>query len=128
MRKSVLIPIVRSVDGRWIQRFALEDLVDEGRTPYRQLRLRHSGGVPKLGDVTFARMALAALATAALSFGLDSASASAAMQDPPYDDCSQAAADGRYSIPYTDPAYRPELDVNGDGLACEPSKAHRSRR
>ncbi|WIM90087.1 excalibur calcium-binding domain-containing protein [Candidatus Mycobacterium wuenschmannii] len=51
-----------------------------------------------------------------------------ASADPPYEDCSQARADGRSSIPYTDPAYNPDLDLDGDGLACEPSKAHRSRR
>jgi hypothetical protein len=54
--------------------------------------------------------------------------ASAAVADPPYQDCNQARADGRSSIPFTDPAYRPELDFDGDGLACEPSKSRRSTR
>ncbi|WP_067340735.1 excalibur calcium-binding domain-containing protein [Mycobacterium sp. 1245111.1] len=48
------------------------------------------------------------------------------MADPPYENCSEARADGRSSIPYTDPAYRPELDLDGDGFACEPGKPRRS--
>ncbi|WP_292991413.1 excalibur calcium-binding domain-containing protein [Mycobacterium sp.] len=63
-----------------------------------------------------------------LLFGAEVSASSAASADPPYQDCDQARADGRSSIPYTDPAYQPELDFDGDGLACEPSKAHRSRR
>jgi Excalibur calcium-binding domain len=33
--------------------------------------------------------------------------------------CSAARADGRSNIPRGDPAYRPDLDHNGDGIACE---------
>lgn len=36
-----------------------------------------------------------------------------------YRNCSQAHADGRYNIPRGDPAYRPGLDRDHDGLACE---------
>jgi hypothetical protein len=54
--------------------------------------------------------------------------ASAALVDPPYQDCNAAHADGRYSIPVNDPAYRPDLDPDGNGLACEPSKGRRSTR
>jgi hypothetical protein len=44
---------------------------------------------------------------------------------PPYQNCNEAHADGRYSIPTSDPAYRPDLDLDGDGLACEPAKGGR---
>jgi hypothetical protein len=67
-------------------------------------------------------------ATVALVCGIGVKAAPAAIAQPPYQSCDEARADGRSSIPYTDPAYRPELDFDGDGLACEPSKAHRSRR
>lgn len=43
-------------------------------------------------------------------------------QAPPsvyYRNCSQAHADGRYDIPVGDPAYRPGLDRDHDGYACE---------
>ncbi|MGA9490099.1 MAG: excalibur calcium-binding domain-containing protein [Mycobacterium sp.] len=53
---------------------------------------------------------------------------SATLADPPYQDCNAARADGRYSIPYYDPAYRPDLDPDGNGLACEPSRGRRSTR
>jgi Excalibur calcium-binding domain len=52
----------------------------------------------------------------------ESGSAPAALADPPYRNCSEAHADGRYNIPSTDPAYGPKLDRDGDGLACEPYK------
>jgi Excalibur calcium-binding domain len=45
-----------------------------------------------------------------------------ASADPPYRNCKEAHADGRYNIPSNDPAYRPELDRDGDGFACEPYK------
>jgi hypothetical protein len=69
-----------------------------------------------------------AFAVAALFLSIEISNAPAALADPPYQDCNQARADGRTSIPFTDPAYQPELDLDGDGLACEPSKSHRSRR
>jgi hypothetical protein len=37
----------------------------------------------------------------------------------PYDNCKQAHADGRYNIPKGDPDYRPKLDRDNDGIACE---------
>lgn len=49
-------------------------------------------------------------------------SAPAASADPPYRNCKEAHADGRYNIPSSDPAYRSELDRDGDGYACEPYK------
>jgi hypothetical protein len=61
-----------------------------------------------------------ALTSLAVSFGL--ATAPSALADPPYRNCTEAHADGRYNIPSNDPAYRPQLDRDGDGLACEPYK------
>jgi hypothetical protein len=37
-----------------------------------------------------------------------------------YPNCSAAHAAGIYSIREGEPGYRPELDADGDGLACEP--------
>jgi Excalibur calcium-binding domain len=37
----------------------------------------------------------------------------------PYRDCNEANADGRYNIPRGDPDYRPDLDPDNDGIACE---------
>jgi hypothetical protein len=45
--------------------------------------------------------------------------APAAAADPPYRNCKEAHADGRYNIPSNDPAYRRQLDRDGDGYACE---------
>jgi Excalibur calcium-binding domain len=38
---------------------------------------------------------------------------------PPYSNCDEAHADGRYNIPRGDPAYNPALDRDGDGIACD---------
>jgi hypothetical protein len=35
-------------------------------------------------------------------------------------DCRSAKAAGFYNIPRHHPAYRPQLDADNDGLACEP--------
>ena len=35
---------------------------------------------------------------------------------------AEARADGRYDIPEGDPAYRPELDKDHNGIACESRK------
>ena len=69
-----------------------------------------------------------ALAVTSLIFGIEIGAEPMALAGPPYQNCSEAHADGRYSIPSTDPAYRPDLDLDKDGLACEPSKARRSTR
>jgi hypothetical protein len=50
------------------------------------------------------------------------ATAPGASAGPPYRDCEEAHADGRYNIPSNDPAYRPGLDRDGYGFACEPYK------
>jgi hypothetical protein len=71
---------------------------------------------------------LAATVVIALSLGIEIKTATATTASPPYQNCSEARADGRSSIPYTDPAYRPELDLDSDGLACEPGKPRRSTR
>jgi hypothetical protein len=69
-----------------------------------------------------------ALVVTSLIFGIEIDADSTALAGPPYQNCNEAHADGRYSIPSTDPAYRPDLDLDNDGLACEPSKARRSTR
>jgi hypothetical protein len=66
-----------------------------------------------------------ALAVTSLIFGIEINTDSTALAGPPYQNCNEAHADGRYSIPTSDPAYRPDLDPDGDGLACEPSKGGR---
>ncbi len=67
-------------------------------------------------------MARTALVITSLIVGIGIATAPSALADPPYRNCSEAHADGRYNIPSSDPAYRPQLDRDGDGLACEPYK------
>jgi hypothetical protein len=67
------------------------------------------------------RAVLAATAVTGAVIGLDLAVAPVTLADPPYKNCSQAHADGRYNIPKDDPAYSPKLDRDGDGLACEPN-------
>lgn len=99
-----------------------------GRNPRARKFALMSSRLRKLTGVTSTRTLRTAFAVLALTFGVEVANAPAAFADPPYQDCNDARADGRSSIPYTDPAYQPELDLDGDGLACEPSKAHRSRR
>jgi hypothetical protein len=39
-----------------------------------------------------------------------------------YRNCDEAHKDGRWNIPSTDPAYRRELDHDGNGIACESRK------
>jgi hypothetical protein len=68
------------------------------------------------------------VAVIAVAAGIEMKSVPMAIADPPYQNCSDARADGRSSIPYTDPAYRPDLDLDGDGVACEPGKSRRSTR
>ena len=63
-----------------------------------------------------------AFAITSLMVGIGLVAAPAALADPPYRNCSEAHADGRYNIPSNDPAYSPKLDRDGDGLACEPYK------
>ena len=41
-----------------------------------------------------------------------------------YKNCAEAHADGRWNIPEGDPAYRPALDKNHDGIACESREPH----
>lgn len=74
-------------------------------------------------------MLRAALVVTSLIVGIEINADSTALAGPPYQNCNEAHADGRYSIPSTDPAYRPDLDLDKDGLACEPSnKGRRSTR
>jgi hypothetical protein len=67
------------------------------------------------------RTLLVATAVAGAILIPDMAVASVAFADPPYRNCSEAHADGRYNIPQDDPAYSPKLDRDHDGLACEPN-------
>ncbi|AIC71935.1 Excalibur domain-containing protein [Mycobacteroides abscessus] len=39
--------------------------------------------------------------------------------EPPYGSCKEAHADGAYNIKKGDPGYRPKLDRDNDGVACE---------
>ena len=36
-----------------------------------------------------------------------------------YKNCAEAHVDGRWNIPEGDPAYRPALDKDHNGVACE---------
>ncbi|TVS85777.1 excalibur calcium-binding domain-containing protein [Mycobacterium helveticum] len=69
--------------------------------------------------MTFRHLVSAVVAVAAIA-GIGVPGAPAAQADPPYRNCSQAHADGRYNIPQGDPAYTQKLDRDNDGLACEP--------
>ena len=40
--------------------------------------------------------------------------------DQHYASCADARRDGRRNIPRWDPSYRPHMDRDRDGLACEP--------
>ena len=63
-----------------------------------------------------------ACGVAVLVGALGLGAAPGAIADPPYRNCSEAHADGRYNIPSSDPAYSSKLDRDGDGYACEPYK------
>ncbi len=39
-----------------------------------------------------------------------------------YKNCAEAHADGRYDIPKGGPAYRPDLNNDHNGIACESRK------
>ncbi|MBO0896739.1 excalibur calcium-binding domain-containing protein [Arthrobacter sunyaminii] len=56
--------------------------------------------------------------------GLSALSATPAFaMTTPYATCGEAAADGVYNIPAGDPLYSPDLDRDGDGIACENSES-----
>ena len=59
------------------------------------------------------------IGTGALGVGL--AIAPVAVAGPPYKNCTEARKDGRHDIPRDDAAYRPSLDRDNDGIACEGS-------
>ena len=56
---------------------------------------------------------------AACIVGAAVGAAAPAIAAPPYANCTEAHKDGRYDIPKDDPAYRPPLDRDHDGIACE---------
>lgn len=61
----------------------------------------------------------AGLALAAVT-GLSALSATPAFaMTTPYATCGEAEADGVYNIPAGDPRYAPNLDRDGDGIACD---------
>lgn len=86
------------------------------------------------GEFAFSLLVLAVAATAfVLAFnpsylrtvaGLLTApvaeAAESRMTDQHFSGCNAARAAGREDIPSWDPSYRPEMDGDGDGLACEP--------
>jgi hypothetical protein len=45
-----------------------------------------------------------------------------------YKNCREAHADGRWNIPEGDPAYRPALDGDHNGIACESPKSRGAGR
>ena len=65
------------------------------------------------------RPLLLVVATTLAVAGFGIVAAPAANAGPPYGSCKEAAQDGRYNIPKGDPAYRPPLDRDDDGIACE---------
>jgi hypothetical protein len=62
------------------------------------------------------------MGVAAAVFAMDVTVAPLTVAGPPYKNCSEAHADGRYDIPKDDPAYCPKLDRDHDGIACESYK------
>lgn len=45
-------------------------------------------------------------------------------KDQNYSGCAQARANNHEDIARWEPSYRPEMDSDGDGLACEPYTGH----
>jgi len=72
------------------------------------------------------RVLLAAMVIGAAIVGLGVTVTPRVVAGPPYRNCSEAHADGRYDIPSDDPAYEPKLDRDGDGYACEPKPLHQT--
>lgn len=66
------------------------------------------------------RFRWAAMAVGVTVVGVGVTVAPASVAGPPYKNCSEAHADGRYNIPEGDPAYASKLDRDRDGIACEP--------
>ena len=63
------------------------------------------------------KMIIAAIGGALLSGSV--LAAGAANADPYYKNCAEARAAGVAPIHKGDPGYRPGLDRDGDGIACE---------
>ncbi len=42
------------------------------------------------------------------------------LTDQGYAGCSEARSNGHENIGFWEPSYRPEMDADGDGFACEP--------
>lgn len=61
----------------------------------------------------------ALLVTVAIFGGAAISTAPAAVADPPYRTCKDAAVDGKYNMTKDDPGYADHLDRDHDGIACE---------
>ncbi|WP_100492572.1 excalibur calcium-binding domain-containing protein [Mycobacteroides abscessus] len=73
-----------------------------------------------MGAISSCRYSLGAVLVAALvALSLSIGAGSVALADPPYANCKEAHADGKYNIPKGAPGYSAKLDRDGDGLACE---------
>ncbi|MGH3966635.1 MAG: excalibur calcium-binding domain-containing protein [Mycobacterium sp.] len=65
------------------------------------------------------RVLLAAFGIGTVALAVGVAASPLAEAGPPYKNCTEAHEDGRYDIPEGDSAYRPPLDRDLDGIACE---------
>lgn len=65
------------------------------------------------------RRCLIVLAIAAGTSVVFAPTAFAGPPSGPYASCTQAAEYGDYNIPKSSPHYSPDLDRDGDGIACE---------
>lgn len=65
-------------------------------------------------------MPVCALLLAAVLFaGVGVVAAPVALAGPPYQNCTEARADGAHDMTTDDPGYAPKLDRDNDGVACE---------
>lgn len=78
-------------------------------------KLRHTARSPGY----YPRMRVLLAVGAALAFAVAAAPVAAAAPGPVYANCSQAREAGVSNIPRGDPAYWPDGDRDGDGIACE---------
>lgn len=86
------------------------------------------------GELAFSVLVLAVAATAFLlafnpgatraiakaAAGTVAEAAESRLTDQHFANCTAAHAAGRYNIRRGDPSYRPRMDRDDDGLACEP--------
>ena len=65
------------------------------------------------------RRLLVAAAVAGVIAGVAAGMAPAASAEPYYANCGEVCAAGKAPLHKGDPGYRPGLDKDGDGIACE---------